>query len=108
MPTMSPDWMDSGRICSRDSSMRIGSPAIGGVAAARTKSQRGVITAVPKELSLGFTRRTLKNPTLPRAERGGFTEYWTLEQSAPSCGLGIECRPGKFLPGYGVIIEGGG
>jgi hypothetical protein len=27
-----------------------------GVAAARTKSQRGVITAVPKELSLGFTR----------------------------------------------------
>ena len=27
-----------------------------GVAAASTKSQRGVITAVPKELSLGFTR----------------------------------------------------
>jgi hypothetical protein len=28
----------------------------GGVAAASTKSQRGVMTAVPKELSLGLTR----------------------------------------------------
>ena len=34
----------------------MGSPAIAGVAAARTKSHRGVITAVPNELSLGFTR----------------------------------------------------
>jgi hypothetical protein len=56
MPTMSPGWMDSGMICSMDSSMRMGSPAAEGVAAARTKSQRGVMTAVPKELSLGFTR----------------------------------------------------
>jgi len=27
-----------------------------GVAAAKTNNHRGVITAVPKELSLGFTR----------------------------------------------------
>ena len=39
-----------------DSSTRMGSPADDGVAAARTNSQRGVITAVPNELSLGFTR----------------------------------------------------
>ena len=37
-----------------------GLPATLGVAAARTKSQRGVITAVPKELSLGLTRWTRK------------------------------------------------
>src|SRR3569833_171999 len=59
MPTMSPGWILSGTICSRDSSMRIGVPADTGVAAASTKSHRGVITAVPKELSLGLTRWTL-------------------------------------------------
>ena len=33
-----------------------GSPKLAGVAAARTYSQRGVITAVPKETSLGLIR----------------------------------------------------
>ena len=56
MPTMSPAEMVSGTICSMDSSTRMGSPTEEGVAAARTKSQRGVMTAVPKELSLGLTR----------------------------------------------------
>jgi len=34
----------------------MGSPTERGVAAASTKSQRGVMTEVPKELSLGLTR----------------------------------------------------
>src|ERR1039457_2970709 len=50
--------MLSGTICSRDSSTRMGSPAAPGVAAASTNSHRGVMTAVPKELSLGLTRCT--------------------------------------------------
>src|SRR6476620_1092894 len=50
--------MLSGTICSRDSSTRMGSPAAAGVAAARTNSHLGVITAVPKELSLGLTKCT--------------------------------------------------
>ena len=58
MPTMSPGWMVSGTICSSDSSTRMGSPATRGVAAASTNSHRGVMTAVPKELSLGLTRWT--------------------------------------------------
>src|SRR6478736_984 len=58
MPTISPGWMLSGTICSRDSSTRMGSPAAAGVAAARTNSHLGVITAVPKELSLGLTKCT--------------------------------------------------
>ena len=45
-----------GTICSSDSSTRIGVPADAGVAAASTNSHRGVMTAVPKELSLGLTR----------------------------------------------------
>jgi hypothetical protein len=34
------------------------SPKAAGVAEARTYSQRGVMTAVPKEMSLGLTRCT--------------------------------------------------
>ena len=48
--------MVAGSSCSMDSSTRMGSPITRGVAAARTKSQRGVMTAVPNELSLGLTR----------------------------------------------------
>gem|GEM_PF-6310042 len=59
MPTMSRGMTVSGTICSRDSSMSMGSPAAAGVAAAKTKSHRGVMAAVPKELSLGLTRRTV-------------------------------------------------
>jgi hypothetical protein len=59
--------MLSGLIGSSDSSTRMGSPADWGVAAARTNSQRGVMTAVPKELSLGFTRWTLIGSTFPHA-----------------------------------------
>jgi hypothetical protein len=40
----------------------MGVPADSGVAAASTNNQRGVITAVPKELSLGLTRWTLNAP----------------------------------------------
>src|ERR1039458_4355966 len=67
MPTMSPACIVSGTICSRDSSTRMGSPAICGVAAASTNSHRGVITAVPNELSLGLTRCTLNESYLLRA-----------------------------------------
>src|SRR5208282_2338012 len=56
--------MVAGTICSRDSSTRMGSPTTAGVAAASTKSQRGVMTAVPKELSLGLTRWTRKRTNL--------------------------------------------
>jgi hypothetical protein len=48
--------MLSATIGSSDSSTRMGSPALLGVAAAMTKSHLGVMTAVPKELSLGLTR----------------------------------------------------
>src|SRR5579863_4452439 len=61
--------MVSGTICSSDSSTRIGSPSSRGVAAASTNSHRGVITAVPKELSLGFTRCTLIEPNLSSCEQ---------------------------------------
>src|SRR5580692_3974876 len=59
--------MLSGAICSSDSSTRMGSPADCGVAAASTNSHLGVITAVPKELSLGLTRCTLIESYFPRA-----------------------------------------
>src|SRR5580698_8870515 len=74
MPTMSPGWMLSGTTCSRDSSTRMGSPAICGVAAANTNSHLGVMTAVPKELSLGFIRWTLNESNLSSYECGGFSE----------------------------------
>jgi len=66
--------MDSGTICSRDSSMRMGSPAVWGVAAARTNSHRGVMTAVPKELSLGLQMDALWDLHSPE---------WSPER--PSC-----------------------
>src|SRR5450755_4701282 len=58
MPTASPFFICSGSICSSVSSTRIGSPKLRGVAAASTYCQRGVITAVPNETLLGFTRCT--------------------------------------------------
>ena len=48
--------MASKSIGSSVSSMTLGSPYPRGVAAASTYSQRGVITAVPNEISLGLTR----------------------------------------------------
>src|ERR1700735_4896776 len=75
MPTMSPAWMLSGTICSSDSSTRMGSPADCGVAAASTKSQRGVMTAVPKELSLGLTRWTLIECNLSSCEYRELREH---------------------------------
>src|SRR5271157_1246210 len=59
MPTMSPRCTLAGSQGNRVSSHRIGSPKDPGVAAASTKSQRGVMTAVPKDVSLGLTRCTL-------------------------------------------------
>src|ERR1035437_953103 len=74
MPTISPGWMVSGTICSSDSSTRMGSPAVRGVAAARTNSHRGVMTAVPKELSLGLTRWTLNESNLSSCVYSGLRE----------------------------------
>src|ERR1700677_1747724 len=50
--------MPEGTSASRVSSTMTGSPNDPGVAAASTYSQRGVITAVPKEWSLGLIRKT--------------------------------------------------
>src|SRR6185437_8253675 len=52
--------MACGSIFSKVSSTSVGSPKCGGVAAARTNIHRGVMTAMPKELSLGFTSRISK------------------------------------------------
>src|SRR5579864_654105 len=58
IPTTSPACNVSKSIFSRVSSTSTGSPNSLGVAPASTYSQRGVITAVPKETSLGLTRWT--------------------------------------------------
>src|SRR6266576_4004085 len=50
--------LSGSRCCSVSSQMR-GSPNVRGVAPASTYNQRGVITAVPKAVSLGLTRCTL-------------------------------------------------
>src|SRR6185312_5251488 len=71
MPTTSPGLMLSGTILSSDSSTRMGAPADSGVAAASTNSHRGVMTAVPNELSLGLTRWTLITPAFRRPNARG-------------------------------------
>src|SRR3954469_16869511 len=59
MPTMSPAVMMLGSNGSRVSSIRQGSPNVAGVAAAKTDSQRGVMTPIPKETWLGLIRKTV-------------------------------------------------
>src|SRR3954465_3208708 len=59
MPTMSPGCTVSMSKDSRVSSVIRGCPHHSGVAAARTKSHRGVITPTPKERWLGLTRWTV-------------------------------------------------
>src|SRR6185312_9072290 len=61
MPATSPAATVSISSGSSVSSHKIGSPDSSGVAAARTNSQRGVITAVPKAVSLGLIRCTRKS-----------------------------------------------
>src|SRR5215217_3683528 len=56
IPTTSPAWMVVSSMSSSDSSTMIGSPHSVPVAAARTKSQRGVMTATPNETWLGLIR----------------------------------------------------
>src|SRR5262245_21852172 len=58
MPTTSPALTWVGLNGSRVSSTILGAPKSAGVAAASTYGQRGVITAVPNERSLGLTRCT--------------------------------------------------
>src|SRR6187402_2317768 len=58
MPTTSPGCTVVGSRTSRVSSTMFGAPKRAGVAAASTKSQRGVMTPTPKETWLGLTRWT--------------------------------------------------
>src|SRR6266487_5758793 len=58
MPTTSPASMDRTSTDSSVSSTRCGSPHRVPVAAARTYSQRGVMTATPNDSSLGLMRWT--------------------------------------------------
>ncbi len=74
MPTTSPGCTASGSRCSRVSSHRIGFPNETGVAEARTNIHRGVITAVPKEASLGFTRCTFINVKSLMRQASGTTQ----------------------------------
>src|SRR6185436_21143152 len=59
MPTMSPRSMVATSICSSVSSTTRGGPYESGVAAASTYSQRGVMTPIPNDTWLGFTRWTV-------------------------------------------------
>src|SRR6516162_8201169 len=101
MPTRSPGWMVAGSICSRDSSTRTGVPADGGVAAARTNNHRGVITAVPKELSLGLTRWTL-NAAAFRHNRGDCCDRSGLRERPRAK---HDCLPAIRLFSYGHIVH---
>src|SRR6185437_14878821 len=67
-----------------------GSPKLSGVAPASTNSHRGVITAIPKELSLGFTRcTTMQNSKLiPR--RHGVLTGGTREGTHGAVYVGVE------------------
>ena len=58
IPTTSPGCTCCASNTSSVSSQMIGLPKRAGVAAASTYSHRGVITAVPNETWLGFTRNT--------------------------------------------------
>ncbi len=51
-----------------------------GAAAARTKSQRGVITAVPKELSLGLIDQVYSHPAVVLEVLG--TSFAQIERNA--------------------------
>src|SRR6185436_7246832 len=62
MPTTSPGFTRSRSRCSRVSSQISGSPNDWSVAAASTYNHRGVMTAVPKEVSLGLTMCMLMLP----------------------------------------------
>src|SRR5580658_9100995 len=105
MPTMSPGWMVSGTICSSDSSTRIGSPASRGVAAASTNSHRGVMTAVPKELSLGLTRCTLIESNLSSCEQVCLRERFhdrknRLQRRASALSPIMDLLAGPFCSAY--------
>ncbi len=58
----------------------MGSPKMDGAAAARTKSQRGVITAVPKELSLGLIDQVYSHPAVVLEVLG--TSFAQIERNA--------------------------
>src|SRR5678815_4764495 len=76
---MSPPLMVSRASGSSVSSIMRGGLYAAGVAAPRTKSQRGVITPTPNERWLGFTRWTVIARALTGAVRTG--KYWTAMES---------------------------
>src|SRR5438552_13345624 len=117
MPTTSPASMDLTSTDSSVSSTRCGSPHRVPVAAARTYSQRGVMTATPNDSSLGLMRWTrgvielLKSPqvitprrlnvgnqpvvTVITAREGGLSDHvWRLEE--------IDRPAGQTQSGSGV------
>src|SRR6185295_335471 len=71
IPTMSPGPTEDGSKGANVSSQMTGSPNDSGVAPAKTNSQRGVMTAVPKDVSLGLTRCTFKYRPLLASRTAG-------------------------------------
>jgi hypothetical protein len=71
------------------------------VAAARTNNHRGVITAVPKELSLGLTRWTLNAATF-RHTRGDRCDRDALRERLRAK---HDCLPAIRLFSYGHIVH---
>ena len=65
MPMTSPAASCDGSNDSSVSSVRIGSPQVFGMAPARTNIQRGVMTAMPNDRSLGLTMWTRTVDSLP-------------------------------------------
>src|SRR5579864_8891279 len=84
IPTTSPLVTFSGLSNSSVSSQMTASPKALGVADARTYSQRGVITAVPNEISLGLTRCT----RIPLGTAAGAERKFTMFKCNPSVDLG--------------------
>jgi hypothetical protein len=96
IPTASPGSIVAGSNDSTVSSQRIGSPKRVGVAAAKTNSHRGVMTAVPKAVSLGLTIwiRTRMPLNLQL-----YVRQWTRRMPPTQNSLGppLRCRSCPYL-----------
>src|ERR1017187_7070764 len=99
IPTMSPGFIEPGTSSSSVSSQMIGSPNGLGVAAARTYSQRGVITAVPKAISLGLTRWT-RSPEGTAALVTDDVRTWSWGSEATFLRLFMLPRLPRFVEKY--------
>jgi hypothetical protein len=81
-----------------DSSTRMGSPADEGVAAARTKSQRGGDYGGPKRVVAGIYEMNTQESNLCSANNGGSTECLRVERistklrQGPSAGQEDPCQ----------------